>query len=81
MDSLASAEKNESKLKKSESSEPTNEFSIISAHKIVLASRCQYFFSKFTHQWADFNSEVARFHDFTEIPMKAFLRYLYTGKL
>ena len=24
---------------------------------------------------------MARFHDFTETPMKAFLRYLYTGKL
>jgi len=54
---------------------------IIPAHKIVLASRCQYFYSKFCREWGDFNALVANFPEFSETPMREFLRYLYTGKL
>jgi hypothetical protein len=73
--------KEDSELSSCDLTNKTTDFVILAAHKIVLASRCQYFFSKFTHQWADNNSEVARFHEFSETPMRAFLRYLYTGKL
>jgi hypothetical protein len=52
----------------------------IPAHKIVLASRCSYFYAKFCREWADSNLE-ATFPEFTETPMREFLRYLYTGKL
>jgi len=52
----------------------------IPAHKVVLASRCSYFFSKFCGGWADSNAE-AHFPEFSETPMREFLRYIYTGKL
>jgi hypothetical protein len=52
----------------------------IPAHKIVLASRCSYFYSRFCREWADSKLE-ASFPEFTETPMREFLRYLYTGKL
>lgn len=53
----------------------------IPAHKIVLASRCGYFYSKFCREWADGKDLVAKFPEFSEQPMREFLRYLYTGKL
>jgi hypothetical protein len=52
----------------------------IPAHKVVLASRCSFFFSRFCREWADSKQEAC-FPDFTETPMREFLRYLYTGKL
>ena len=53
----------------------------IPAHRIVLASRCQYFYSKFCREWGDGKALVATFPEFTETPMREFIRYLYTGKL
>jgi hypothetical protein len=67
--------------KSSDQSSKNEEFTVISAHKIVLASRCPYFNSNFSHPWADNSPPTARFPHFTETPMRAFLRYLYTGKL
>lgn len=52
----------------------------IPAHKIVLAARCSYFYAKFCREWADSNGE-AHLPEFSEGPMREFLRYLYTGKL
>jgi hypothetical protein len=52
----------------------------IPAHKVVLASRCSYFFNKFCGGWGDANSE-AHFPEFSETPMREFLKYIYTGKL
>jgi hypothetical protein len=50
----------------------------IKAHKVVLASRCSYFYSQFCREWA---STDPCFPEFSETPMREFLRYLYTGKL
>ena len=52
----------------------------IPAHKVVLASRCSYFYAQFCREWAD-NKLEACFPEFNETPMREFLRYLYTGKL
>jgi hypothetical protein len=41
-------------------------FIAIPAHKIVLASRCQYFYSKFCREWADGKDLVAKFPEFSE---------------
>ena len=57
------------------------DFVVIPAHRIVLASRCHYFYAKFCREWGDGNALVAKFPEFTERPMREFLRYLYTGKL
>lgn len=54
---------------------------MIPAHRIVLASRCDYFYSKFCREWGDGNALVAKLTEFAERPMREFLRYLYTGKL
>ena len=54
---------------------------VIPAHRIVLASRCQYFYAKFCREWGDGNALVAKFPEFSDQPMREFLRYLYTGKL
>lgn len=62
-------------------SEFRGEFVVIPAHRIVLASRCQYFYAKFCREWGDGNALVAKFPEFSERPMREFLRYLYTGKL
>lgn len=62
-----------------ETNQPTN-LCEIPAHKVVLASRCSYFYSRFCREWADSKLE-ASFPEFTETPMREFLRYLYTGKL
>lgn len=56
-------------------------YTTIPAHKVVLASRCQYFFSKFCRDWGDGKALVADFSEFGEQPMREFLRYLYTGRL
>lgn len=62
-------------------SQVTCEFVVIPAHRIVLASRCQYFYAKFCREWGDGNALIAKFPEFSERPMREFLRYLYTGKL
>ena len=64
-----------------EKEEPTENYVVIPAHRIVLASRCHYFYSKFCRDWGDGNALVAKFPEFSETPMKEFLRYLYTGRL
>jgi hypothetical protein len=53
----------------------------IPAHKIILAARCPYFQTKFCGDWRDGKDNIANFEEFSENPMKEFLKYIYTGKL
>lgn len=54
----------------------------IPCHKFVLSARCQYFFAQFCKsEWSDKNQNEACFTQFSEEPMREFLKYLYTGKL
>ena len=54
----------------------------IPCHKLVLSARCQYFYAQFCKsEWGDKNQSEAKFTQFTEEPMREFLKYLYTGKL
>lgn len=51
-------------------------------HKFVLSARCQYFYTQFCRgEWSDKNQSEASFTQFSEAPMREFLKYLYTGKL
>jgi hypothetical protein len=54
---------------------------VLTAHKMVLAARCPYFMNKFCGEWKDGSDSIAIFEEFTELPMKEIMRYLYTGKL
>ena len=60
--------------------ESTTSLVAIPAHKVVLASRCSYFYARFCREWADSKLEAC-FPEFSETPMREFLSYLYTGKL
>lgn len=54
----------------------------IPCHKFVLSARCQYFYTQFCRsEWSDKNQSEACFTQFSEAPMREFLKYLYTGKL
>ena len=53
----------------------------IPAHKVVLAARCPYFYTKFCGEWKDRKEEIANFEEFSENSMKEFLKYIYTVKL
>ena len=54
----------------------------IPCHKLVLSARCPYFFAQFCKsEWGDKNQSEAKFTQFSEEPMREFLKYLYTGKI